>query len=272
MTPPRCAAPAVALVACAIRLAYSLAPPVALRGCNKVLIVLSSSDHLSLKGNATAPTGNFFNEVTVPARALTGAGFAVTYASPTGAGPYFDGKTSAYFKSEHGFQEAEAFAGSIHPRTLESISNLELNQFSAIFIPGGNAVLEDLGHAPGLGRILNHFHFAGKLTVVICNGAYSLLSADSFGAWPYEGYKMTVFSDQEWFSLQPAVLAGLPHPTPGRVLSAKGAVLNQGGPMSSHIVEDRELLSGQNPWSTIALAKTMIAKLQHCRDARAYSA
>lgn len=270
MALPRCAALAVALVACAIPLAHALAPLVAHQGfppaqCNKVLFVLSSSDHLTLKDGLSTPAGNYFNEVTVPARVLTEAGFIITYASPKGTGPYFDGRLSVFFKSVPDFKASEAFVRNwTYTRTLDSVSNQELNEFSAIFIPGGNAVLEDLGNLPSLGRILNHFHAASKLTAVICNAAYALLSTGEYGAWPYWGYQMTVFSDEEWFSMQPMVLAQLTHPTPGQMLKAQGAILNQGLPMSSHVVEDRELLSGQNPWSSFALAKIMAYKLEQC--------
>ena len=51
-----------------------------------------------------------------------------------------------------------------NPRPFHSISDEELASFSGVFIPGGHAPLADLGDNPDLGRILWHFHNAGKPT------------------------------------------------------------------------------------------------------------
>lgn len=51
-----------------------------------------------------------------------------------------------------------------NPRPFTSISDEELGSYDGVFIPGGHAPLSDLGNNPELGRILWHFHNAGKPT------------------------------------------------------------------------------------------------------------
>jgi len=175
---------------------------------------------------------------------------------------------AAFIRSPEALDAAQAFIrdplrGPVapHVRTLASLADVELQAFDAVFIPGGNAVMADLWHDEDLGRLLRHFHEQGKLTAAICNGAASLVSTNRTGAWPYAGYRMTAFSNAEWRTLQPPALAeALPHAE--TLLRANGATMDLGWPASSHVVQDRELLTGQNPFSTGAFTKRLLSGLQ----------
>lgn len=56
-------------------------------------------------------------------------------------------------------------------------SDLKLDQFDFIFVPGGHAPMVDLKDNPYLGEIYNVFHEKHKLIAAICHGPVSLASA-----------------------------------------------------------------------------------------------
>mmetsp|Transcript_88420 Transcript_88420/g.245489 ORF Transcript_88420/g.245489 Transcript_88420/m.245489 type:complete len:279 (-) Transcript_88420:59-895(-) len=239
---------------------------------HRVLIVLTSSTHLPLVGGRTQSAGNFFSETLLPAMALHGSGCELVYASPRGGGPVFDGVSEVFFRNRSEYMAAKEFSsnpqhGPVRPniRKLSSITQAEVDGLDAIFIPGGNAVLEDLWRDEELGRILRQLHAAHKVTAALCNGPSALLAAKEqrSGGWPYEGYRMTSFTNAEWELLQPFVK---PLYKAQDLLESNSIDFVPGSPMQSHVEEDREVLTGQNPWSTNALVVRLSEKLaEQCR-------
>lgn len=51
-----------------------------------VLVVLSSSDHVTLEGGKTEPSGFFMNELCIPLTMLLEHGWSVEFANPKGEG------------------------------------------------------------------------------------------------------------------------------------------------------------------------------------------
>jgi putative intracellular protease/amidase len=69
---------------------------------------------------------------------------------------------------------------------------------------------------------------------------------------------MTVFSDEE------ELTGGLGENSPWLVastLSERGALVEGGAPWTSHVVRDGNLITGQNPQSSDAVAKAVVAAL-----------
>jgi hypothetical protein len=55
-----------------------------------LLVVLSDSDHLDLKGGKVFPTGFYLNELMQPVKLLIDAGHQVTFTTPNGTAPTLD--------------------------------------------------------------------------------------------------------------------------------------------------------------------------------------
>jgi len=239
------------------------------RTCTKrVLVVLTSADHLKLKNGKRVPSGNFLNELAIPAMALHEAGFSLTYATPSGLPPTLVGRSPMYFNSAASYSKALAFVddpltGPIGSsvQKLSKLSDGDIQSFDAVFIPGGNAVLMDLCSDVAVGSVLQHFHENGKLTAAICNGVCALSAVNSLRAWPYEGYQMTAFSNTEWRVLQPG-LAELFAPRTEDMLRKRGARFEANTPGHALVVEDHELVTGQNPASSQQLADRLIDRLK----------
>jgi putative intracellular protease/amidase len=235
----------------------------------KVLVVMSSADHLTLKNGKKHPTGFFMVELTGPAQAMAAAGYELVFADPRGNAPAMD-KTSdsaQWYKNQEEYQRAKAFVagqqGLKQPRKLSSLTKKELAGFSAVFVPGGHAPMEDLWRDAGMKRVLQYFHKAGKTTALICHGPAALLSVAGKDKWIYDGYKMTVFSTpEEQQNETSAALGGKVKFYPADRLAAAGGKVDNAAPWTSHAVRDRELITGQNPMSEAEFTTLLLKALR----------
>jgi putative intracellular protease/amidase len=136
----------------------------------------------------------------------------------------------------------------------------------------------DLLDDPDAGTVMRHFHATSKPTAVLCHGPISLLSAlpnskdvvaalsagDAAGArakaqgWIYSGYKMTIFSTAEEQQREPLEIGGKVLFYPDFALSTAGGDVSVLEPWKSYVIQDRELISGQNPFSDQALLKLLL--------------
>jgi putative intracellular protease/amidase len=88
-------------------------------------------------------------------------------------------------------------------------------------------------------------------------------SSQSNDKWTYAGYKMTVFSDAEEKPNEPGFLGGYMKFYPEDALRAAGGELSVAAPNQSNVVQDRELITGQNPYSDKKLASTLLEALKN---------
>jgi putative intracellular protease/amidase len=255
----------------------------------KFLIVVSSEHELILNNGNTFTTGYYLNELTVPAKALSDAGYELIFANPQGNTPaldqssnnvkYFGGDEQKYemYKNFH-----DSLEGLKHPSTLKDVMAGGLEKFSGIFIPGGHAPMTDLMANADLGNILKYFHNVRKPTAIICHGPCALVSAvqdpisyraalvagdfakaQTFvGDWIYKGYGMTVFSSTEDL-LSAAKMGGQVPFFPETSLQTAGATVEVGPQRTSHVRVDRELITGQNPQSDVELSEKLMSILKN---------
>ena len=93
------------------------------------------------------------------------------------------------------------------------------------------------------------------------SGAISKASELAKG-WQYAGYKMTVFSASEEKPIEEQILHGkLYFNMPDALRRAGGDVTTDPVDFSPHVVEDRELITGQNPRSDHPIATKLIKAL-----------
>ena len=251
----------------------------------KILIVLSSANKLELADGKSMPTGFYLNEFGIPAERLAQAGYELVLANPQGNTPSMDASSddaSFFSKDEDLHQKIKSFVFSIPsfqaPRTLRAVLEAGLDEYAGIFIPGGHAPMQDLICDLELGQILKHFHQHSKPTAMICHGPAAALSAQAdpiaFLAnlkagraaeateWMYAGYKMTVFSNVEE-RLNELKL-------PAHLLFHIESALKMAGaemdvsliPLQSKVVHDRELVTGQNPFSDGELSMRFLEMLE----------
>jgi len=149
-----------------------------------------------------------------------------------------------------------------HPVALSSLSDAQLSEFDAVFAPGGHGPMVDLADNPDVGRLLTALQARRAPIAALCHGPAILLSAPerADGLWLFDGYRMTSFTDEEEDQTEAGRL-GMEWLLDVALKNA-GAVFDDGpSAWISHVVVDRNLITGQNPGSTEATAGAVISKL-----------
>ncbi len=265
----------------------------------KILVLVSSGHGLPLKdGGCYTGAGYYLNELTVPVRALMGEGYEITFSNPKGNAPQVDvhSEVADFFGGDAAklldyMRFRDGLAGLRDPTRISDVIASGLDQYDAVFVPGGHGPMEDLLDDPNCGIVMNHFHKTSKPTAVLCHGPISLLSAmpnskefvaalsagdaatarEKAKGWIYAGYKMTIFSTAEEQQREPMEIGGKVLFYPDFALSTAGGDVSVLAPWTSYVIEDRELISGQNPFSDQALLEHLLPALDRKRGIEAKS-
>jgi putative intracellular protease/amidase len=255
----------------------------------KVLVVGSNATQIEIQGGGSGPTGQYLNETVVPVMAMIEAGYDIVLVTPNGRKPHIDeaSESAQHFGGdEQAYQCARTFyashAAMNEVRTLRAVIEQGLDDYAGVFVPGGQAPVVDLMQDPDLGEILRYFHARRKPTAFLCHGPIAsvaaLPNAKQFRAaliagdmakaselakgWQYAGYKMTVFSASEEKPIEEHILHGKLYFTmPDALRTAGGNVSTGPIDFEPNVVEDRELITGQNPRSDHPLAAKLIEAL-----------
>jgi putative intracellular protease/amidase len=157
----------------------------------------------------------------------------------------------------------QAIPGFQHPVALSSLTDADLGEFDAMFTPGGHGPMVDLAGNPDAGRLLAVLQRKQAPIAALCHGPAVLLSAPerADGLWLFDGYRMTSFTDEEEDQTESGLLGMAWYLD--TALKNAGAVFDDGpSAWVSHVVADRNLITGQNPGSTEATADAVIKKLR----------
>lgn len=223
----------------------------------KILMVLTSHDKLGDTGNKT---GFWLEEFVAPYYVFLDGGAQVTLASPKGGQPPVDPKshdpgdesdTVIRFNKDEGAQAALAHT--------VALSSIEVDDFDAIFFPGGHGPMWDLAEDPDLKTLLESACAAGKPVAAVCHGPAVFRHVKGpDGRALVDGKRVTGFSNSE----EEAV--GLTDIVPfllEDMLKENGGQYSKGEDWSSYALTDGKLVTGQNPASSAETAKALLALL-----------
>jgi putative intracellular protease/amidase len=230
---------------------------------SRILMVVSAADSLELADGTQHPTGVWAEELVVAHQTLKAAGADITIASPGGKKPTVDpGSLNPDVVGDEekvrGFEQylADIVAELDEPEALDSVN---IADFDAVVLPGGHGPMADLATDANLGALLIAANQGGKIIAPFCHGPAGLLSANTpDGSFAFAGRQLTAFTDEE------ELTGGTGENTPWLVattLAERGAKVKAGPAWSSYVVRDRNLISGQNPQSSEAVAAAVVAAL-----------
>jgi len=237
----------------------------------RILCVPSAAMRLTLKSGKQVDTGFFLSELAIPCQLMKNAGYQITYATVNGARPSLDpfsDKTLWFGFSNEEYRNAKAFIESEQtnssfdrPVPLSSLTDAEMHNFAAIFIPGGHGPMVDLADNPDMGRILEFFIRNNKIVASICHGPAAFLSLTRSSPFLLKDYRLTCYSNTEenmlalvWFSTPQWRVASR--------LSEAGAIVSNSVPMSSQVVEDRNLITAQGPSGAKNIGNAVVRALE----------
>jgi len=223
----------------------------------KILIVLTSHDIL---GNTGRKTGFWLEELAAPYYILKEAGAEVTLASPKGGQPPLDPKSNepSFQTDETRRFEADAEATAALAHTVP-LSSVKVEDYDAVFYPGGHGPLWDLAEDRDSISLIENTLNAGKPIALVCHAPGVLRHAKKSDGSPLvEGKKVTGFTNSE----EEAV--GLTDVVPFLVedeLIKNGGLYSKVADWQPYAIRDGLLITGQNPASSTAAAKALVAFL-----------
>jgi putative intracellular protease/amidase len=187
-------------------------------------------------------TGFFFPEIAHPFRVLDDAGIAVEFASPLGGKPPEDGFDDSD-PTQTEFLDGMAYRRLARSRKLSEVDVLD---YDAIFIPGGLGPMVDITGNPEVQDAVLRSWNADRIVSAVCHGPAGFLGITLDDGTPFvSGHALTAFSTAEEdgyadqdvpFDLEAA-------------LRAEGARYEAADPWQPKLVVDGRLITGQNPQS-----------------------
>jgi putative intracellular protease/amidase len=224
----------------------------------KVLVVLTSHSAL---GNTGEKTGFWIEEFATPYYVLADAGAEINIASPKGGQPPVDPKSEsadAQTPSTKRFLKDNVLIEKV-ANTLK-LSEVRPNDYDAVFYPGGHGPLWDLATDKTSIKLIEEFYNSEKPIAFVCHAPAALINAKAENGQPIiKGKQLTGFSNTEEEGVQ------LTNVVPFLLedeLKKNGALYTKGNDWSSYVKQDGLLITGQNPASSEAVAKLLLATLR----------
>ncbi|MFF1262507.1 type 1 glutamine amidotransferase domain-containing protein [Streptomyces sp. NBC_00056] len=229
---------------------------------SKILFVVTGATHWTLADGTLHPTGFWAEEAVAPYAAFKAAGHDIVVATPGGVVPTVDkGSLAPEFNGgQAGADQVAAALDSFgelqHPVKLEDV---DLDDYAAVFYPGGHGPMEDLSTDADSGRLLTLALETGKPLGIVCHAPAAMLAAiKSDGTNAFAGYKVTGFTNTE--ETQAGFADKAKWLLQDRLVNA-GVDFQEGEPWAPKTVVDRNLVTGQNPSSSAPLAAELLKKL-----------
>ncbi|WP_422858249.1 type 1 glutamine amidotransferase domain-containing protein [Flagellimonas sp. S174] len=219
-----------------------------------VLIVTTSHNQL---GNTGEKTGVWLEELAGPYYQFLDKGASITIASVKGGEVPLDPKSELEeWQTEFTkrFYKDEAALASI--KDTKTITEINPNDFDILFFPGGHGPMWDLGDNNEVAQLINEFDKNNKPIGLVCHGVVALKGVKSTSGNAFvKGKRLTSFTNSE----EDAV--GLTDVVPFLLedaLKEEGAIYVNGEDWSDIVVEDGNLVTGQNPQSSVTAAQKTI--------------
>lgn len=230
----------------------------------KILIIVTNVDEYEKVGHRT---GLWLGELTHFWDVVEKHGIQMDIASPAGGKIPID--PESLMMSEIG--EAVGLQGAVMKRYEDrefmnllvetpALSACSHETYDAIYLTGGHGVMFDF-RAQDLAQLVAAFYESGKIVSAVCHGPCGLLDTKlSDGQYLVKGKNVTGFSwkEEELAKRDKAVPYSLEDE-----LTARGATYSKAAvPFVTHVVEDGNLITGQNPNSAHAVGEAVLKRLK----------
>uniref|UniRef100_A0A6U6UL03 DJ-1/PfpI domain-containing protein n=1 Tax=Zooxanthella nutricula TaxID=1333877 RepID=A0A6U6UL03_9DINO len=216
-----------------------------------VVIVCTSENKLG-----DHDTGAWSEEITGPYWVFKDKGYNVSFASVQGGKvPIDEASLSATFLTENDKRfEAEGVLEQL--KDTPQISDIKVDDVDCVFFAGGHGTVVDFPKK--CGDLATAAYGKGKIVAAVCHGPTALYAAKDGEEPLVKGKQVAGFSDEE------EVAVGLKDKvdyTPEGKLKELGGIYSKGDPWSEYAVRDGNLVTGQNPQSSVKCAQLVVEAL-----------
>lgn len=224
----------------------------------KILFVVTSHADLGTSGEKT---GFWIEEFATPYYVLADAGAEITIASPKGGQPPVDSKSElidAQTAATNRFYKDNTLVDKM-AHTLK-LADIKYDDFDAVFYPGGHGPLWDLANDVDSIKLIENFYNHQKPIAFVCHAPAALVNTKAKNGNPLvKGKHLTSFSNTEEAAVK--LVKVVPFLLEDE-LTKQGAIYSKAADWSSYTKQDGLLITGQNPASSEAVAKLLLAALQ----------
>lgn len=209
----------------------------------------------NLIGPKNRRTGSLLTEVAHPYETFKQQGYDIDIFSVKGGEAPIDmvevdDPMNVAFLNDEGLQKMK------NTRPIDMVS---VDEYEAVFVPGGLAPVVDMPDNPTVQQILSSMYDKGKVVSAVCHGPVSLINVKlNDGSYLVDGKKVTGFSIAEEenyakedvpFELEDA-------------LKNRGGIYSRVDPWQPYSIRDGRLVTGQNPASATGVAEKVISILE----------
>ncbi len=232
----------------------------------KILLVLSSP---AVSGQTGWPIGFWAAELTHPLRVFEEAGFETEFVSTGGGKVSMDGysdPTDASGYSAHDVVSLGYLQKSDFTQRLENtrkLGEVNHNDYDAIFLVGGQGPMYTFRGNEALATLFASFYEAGKPAAAVCHSTTLLLEAKtSGGELLVKGKTWTGFANSEEDFADQAVGQKIqPYRIEDEARKLEGTTFKTAAPFASYVIQDGNLITGQQQNSGAAAAELVVELL-----------
>lgn len=221
---------------------------------SKVLIISTSAARMT----SGDQTGVWLEELAAPYYAFSDAGADVTVASVSGGAIPVDSRSVSSKGQNPPSVERYLDDNDLRAACMATprFDSVDLTGFNAVFLPGGHGAMFDFPGNEALARVIEAFDRAGKVIAAVCHGPAGLLDACKSDGTPLvRGRRIAAFTDSEERAV--GLDRAMPFLLESR-LREIGANIEATADFQPIAVRDDQLITGQNPTSSHAVAKLVI--------------
>ncbi len=235
----------------------------------KVLVIATDERYMRMQNETFFSTGNHPVETLLPIHHMAQAGYGIDVATVSGGPGKFE--WWAYPQADEAIRTAwegtrDDFKA---PKKLADVVAGGLDDYAAIFVPGGHGAMNGIPFSTELRDALDFFLTHDRLVITLCHGPAALLAAGiDRGANPFAGHTVVAFPDSLDFGAN--IDIGY---LPGEMSWKLGESLREAGvevansDMTGATTRDRNLLTGDSPLAAHQLGKeSALALLENFGD------
>lgn len=224
----------------------------------KILFVLTSHDQL---GDTGKKTGFWIEEFAAPYYALLDKGVEISVATPQGGAapidPSSDTEDTATEDTKRFKKDTDA--QQVIKNTLV-LADLIADDYDAVFYPGGHGPLWDLANDKKSISLIEKFNKQEKPIAFVCHAPAALKHVKTETGSPLvNGKKVTGFTNTEEEAVQ---LTDIVPFLVEDMLKANGGKYSKGNDWAAYVVQDGNLITGQNPASSKLVAEKLLEALK----------